>query len=512
MLVLLLAVTAIGISHVRGLSRQLTSIVTERNQKAELASTMLGLHRERFQALILASYLPDPFERDEAISNYASLARDFIKARESFLALPMDEEELRLWEDVRGEIRDVEAISETLFALLHEGQSEQGRMLLRSRISEHQQRLSKDWVQLVELQHRYNRQAVDAAVAAEQRAEKVTLILCGVAILVGLLVAGFVVRATRRLQDSLLEEKERAQVTLESIGDAVVRIDEAERIIYLNPVAEALLGVSMADAGALPATELLRLASREERHDLTSGLLEDIRRGNPAMLPMNAVLLSRSDMEYEVEGRQSPIHTADGQLKGGVLVFRDVTEAREMQRRLIWQADHDDLTGLLNRRAFEDILSPLLHSKRAADHPFTLLFMDLDHFKLVNDIGGHAAGDELLRQLSRLMHTRIRETDSLARLGGDEFAVVLPACPHDAAERIAGQIRDTVAAHRLVWEGQIHQVGLSIGLVHIPPELATLDECMAAADKCCYTAKEAGRNQVAIYSLKGDTCIMAGQG
>lgn len=118
----------------------------------------------------------------------------------------------------------------------------------------------------------------------------------------------------------------------------------------------------------------------------------------------------------------------------------------------------------------------------------------------------------MLRQLSRLIQARIRETDSLARLGGDEFAVVLPACPPEAAERIAGQIRDSVAAHRLVWDSHIYQVGVSIGLVHVPPDWATLDECMAAADKCCYMAKEAGRNRVAIYSEKGDACIMAGQG
>lgn len=511
MLILLLAVTAVGISHVRNLSRQLTDIVTERNQKAELASVMHGLHRERFQALILASYLPDPFDRDEAISRYASLAREFIKVRENFLSLPMDAEELALWEDVRGEVRDVEAVSETLIALLHEGQVEQARMLLKSRITLHQQRISKDWVKLVDLQHRYNRQAVEDAVIAEHRSEQVTLILCGVAILVGLLVAGTVLRATRRLRDALIEEKERAQVTLESIGDAVIRIDENERVIYLNPVAEALLGVTLAEAQILPVPQWLRLASREEHHDLSAGLLEDVRRGSPAMLPINAVLLSRDDMEYEVEGRLSPIHTADGQLKGGVLVFRDVTEAREMQRRLIWQADHDDLTGLLNRRAFEDILARLLRSKRVADHPFTLLYMDLDRFKQVNDVGGHAAGDELLRQISRLIQARIRETDSLARLGGDEFAVVLPACPHNAAERIAGQIRDSVAAHRLIWDSHVYQVGVSIGLVHVPPDWGTLDECMAAADKCCYMAKESGRNRVAIYSEKGDTCIMAGQ-
>lgn len=512
MLILLLAVTAVGISHVRSLSDQLTSIVSERNRKAELASVMHGLHRERFQTLVLATYLTDPFDRDEAQAKYAGLAREFIQLREDFLALPMDDEELRLWEDVRGEVLDVEGVSETLFALLHEGRVSDARGLLKSRIAEHQRRLSEDWTALVDLQHRYNRQAMEEAAVAERRAQKVTLVLCGLAIAVGLLVAVYVVRATRRLQEALLDEKERAQVTLESIGDAVIRINANGRISYLNPVAESLLGVSLALDGEQEATDALRLFNRGDRQDLTQTLLQDVRRGSPAILPLNACLLSSQGMEFEVEGRLTPAHTGDDGDIGGVLVMRDVTEARDMQRRLIWQADHDDLTGLINRRAFESILARILHSKRASDHPFTLLFMDLDRFKQVNDQGGHAAGDELLRQLARVMQSRVRESDMLARLGGDEFAVVLPACPHDVAERIAGLILESVAGHHLVWEGKSYNVGVSIGVVHVPPDWATLDECLAAADKCCYQAKAAGRNQVAIYSMEENACNAAGSG
>lgn len=511
MLILLLAVTAVGISHVRSLSRQLTSIVSERNQKAEMASVMHALHRERFQILMLATYLTDPFERDEAMSHYAGLAREFIRVREEFLALPMDDEELRLWEDVRGEVRDVEGVSETLHALLQEDRVADARMLLKSRIALHQERLTRDWVKLVELQHRYNRLAVEEAVEAEQRAQNVVFVLCGVAILVGLVVAVFVARATQRLQNALLEEKERAQVTLESIGDAVIRLDMQDRITYLNPVAESLLGVSIRESDGVAAADVLKMVHRDHRQDMTGMLLSDVRRGSPAVLPLNATLLSQQGMEYEVEGRLTPIHAPEGQVMGGVLVMRDVTEAREMQRRLIWQADHDDLTGLVNRRAFEDTLARILHSKRVSDHPFSLLYLDLDRFKQVNDEGGHAAGDELLCQLSRIMQSRMRETDMLARLGGDEFALVLPACPAQVAERIAGLIRESIAAHRLIWEGRAYQVGVSIGVVHVPPDWETLDECLAVADRCCYQAKAAGRNQVFVYAKETDTCRAVGR-
>jgi diguanylate cyclase (GGDEF)-like protein len=179
--------------------------------------------------------------------------------------------------------------------------------------------------------------------------------------------------------------------------------------------------------------------------------------------------------------------------------MRDVTEAREMQRKLVWQADHDGLTGIMNRRAFEDRVSRALNSKRASQYPLSLLFIDLDFFKQVNDSAGHAAGDELLRQLAKLMLSRIRDSDALARLGGDEFGVMLQSCPHDMAERIASVIRDSIANLKFVWEGQTYQVGASIGIVHVPPQWATLDECLAAADAACYKAKGHGRNAIVVH-------------
>jgi len=187
-----------------------------------------------------------------------------------------------------------------------------------------------------------------------------------------------------------------------------------------------------------------------------------------------------------------------------VLVIRDVSEERELNRKLIWQADHDSLTGLFNRRAFEERVSRALGSKRAGDLPMSLLFIDLDFFKQVNDSAGHAAGDELLRQLGGLMLSRIRESDLLARLGGDEFGIMLTACPHDVAEKIALAIRDSVANWHFNWENHGHRVGASIGVVHVPPHWSSLDECLAAADAACYKAKQNGRNDIVVHQSAGD--------
>jgi diguanylate cyclase (GGDEF)-like protein len=170
-----------------------------------------------------------------------------------------------------------------------------------------------------------------------------------------------------------------------------------------------------------------------------------------------------------------------------------------MQRKLRWQAEHDSLTNLMNRRIFEERLARSLGGKRTGDFPMSLLYLDLDHFKSINDRAGHAAGDELLRQIAHLMQSRIRDTDSLARMGGNEFAVVLRACPRDKAEGIARDIKARIDGHAFQWEGTSFQVGASVGVVHVPSHWTSLDECLAAAATTCYKAKHDGHAGVAVH-------------
>jgi diguanylate cyclase (GGDEF)-like protein/PAS domain S-box-containing protein len=355
------------------------------------------------------------------------------------------------------------------------------------------------WDQLLDLQRAKNQIALSEAGIARERARNLSITLSAVAMLVGVIITVFVVRLSRRMEKDLFEEKERAQVTLRAIGDGVIRFNDALRISYLNPMAENMLGITAREARDKLLKEILNLFDKQDRSDLTLPLAVDVMRGNHVELPATANLISAQGMEYEVEGKCSPIHSPDGEIEGGVLVIRDVTEAREMQRKLVWQADHDGLTGIMNRRAFEERVTRALNSKRASEYPLSLLFIDLDHFKQVNDSAGHAAGDELLKQLGKLMQSRIRENDVLARLGGDEFAIMLTACPNDMAEKIATVVRDSVANLNFVWESATYQVGASIGVVHVPPQWATLDECMAAADAACYKAKHNGRNEIVVH-------------
>lgn len=498
-LLLLLSVTTIGVTHIGLISDRLTSIVSERNQKAEFAATMHGLHESRFQSLLLAASQPDPFLRDEEIMHFSRMARDFIQVRDRFLALPLDNDELLLWNKVRGEVRQVEEKADQIMALIQGDALSEARLRINQELSLHQQRMMAGWDQLLDLQRAKNQSALREARTARERARNLSIALSAVAMLVGVIITVFVVRLSRRMEKDLFEEKERAQVTLRAIGDGVIRFNAEMRVGYLNPMAENMLGITAREARDKPFKDILNLLDRQDRSDLATPLTEDVMRGSHVELPATANLISAQGMEYEVEGKCSPIHSPEGDIEGGVLVIRDVTESREMQRKLVWQADHDGLTGIMNRRAFEERVSRALNSKRASEYPLSLLFIDLDHFKQVNDSAGHAAGDELLRQLGKLMQSRIRENDVLARLGGDEFAIMLTACPHEMAEKIASVVRDSIANLNFVWEDTNHQVGASIGVVHVPPSWATLDECLAAADAACYKAKHNGRNEIVVH-------------
>ncbi|MEM6434536.1 MAG: EAL domain-containing protein, partial [Cyanobacteria bacterium P01_D01_bin.115] len=200
--------------------------------------------------------------------------------------------------------------------------------------------------------------------------------------------------------------------------------------------------------------------------------------------------------ERSIEDSAAPIRNSTGEIIGTVLVFHDVTEARRLSKQLTWQATHDELTGLFNRRGFEAQLAELLVT---VDSPSVLCYLDLDQFKLVNDTCGHAAGDLLLQQVTDSLNNQVRITDVVARLGGDEFAILLRQCSLEFARRIANLMCQSIREQRFVWGEHSFAVGVSIGIVEITPETRSLTTVLAAADAACYAAKEAGRNRIHVY-------------
>ena len=298
--------------------------------------------------------------------------------------------------------------------------------------------------------------------------------------------------------DALQLEKERAQITLQSIGDGVITTDVDGAIAFMNPAAEALTHWKAEQAVGLPLAALFNLLDENAQADGFT-LIEHILSGQLRGGSEHSKLIQRLDgSTVSVALVGAPIHSA-GKVSGTVLVLHDMTQERQYIANLSWQATHDALTGLANRREFEYRLEQALHNLARQPARHALMFLDLDQFKLVNDTCGHAAGDELLRHICALLQSGLREGDTLARLGGDEFGILLENCSAQASEKIAESLRQTVQNLHFVWKGRPFVTTVSLGLVHIAHNSTTLEALLRAADMACYMAKEKGRNRVQVY-------------
>ncbi len=308
----------------------------------------------------------------------------------------------------------------------------------------------------------------------------------------------FPLRALRQVTDALYEQKQRAEVTLRSIGDAVVTTDAAARIAYLNPVAERLSGWTLAEAKGRSLAEVLQLIDATTGESASTSLRQALAENRIIAYRREIDLLRRDGSRIGIDDTAAPIQGLDGRITGGVLIFRDVSTARELTRLRTWEAAHDALTGLLNRREFEGLVERSVATALTADKHHVVCFMDLDRFKVVNDTCGHAAGDDLLREVAKLLQSRIRKSDSLARLGGDEFGLLLDGCSQERAQLIAADLVAAVGDFRFPWEGKVHAIGVSIGLASVTGE-SDGAEVLNMADTACYWAKEQGRNRVSVY-------------
>ena len=303
----------------------------------------------------------------------------------------------------------------------------------------------------------------------------------------------------KRLERALFKEKERAQITLESIGDGVITTNAHGLVDYMNPRAEMLAGVEFETCRGYSLNEVLNVYDEVTHKTIDAPINACLQQGHRVALPGQVVVNQFTGKEFAVEVTASPILDREGTVVGVVIIFHDVTELRGLANKVSYQATHDALTGLINRREFERRLALLLESARQENKTHALCYIDLDQFKIVNDTCGHVAGDELLRQLTTLLQAQVRERDTLARLGGDEFGVLLGNCRLDKAEEIAEEFCHTVKEFRFVWQEKSFEIGASIGLVAIDADSGGTTDLLSAADSACYVAKDKGRNRVYVY-------------
>lgn len=303
------------------------------------------------------------------------------------------------------------------------------------------------------------------------------------------------VSANKQLELALAAEKELAQVTLASIGDGVITTNALGLVSFMNQEAERLTGWTLAQVQNKPVDQVFDVSVEGQSSGLDVLMSQVLRTGVRQELGSHASLRPRgSTQTLPIEQSISPIRDREGRTVGAVLVFRDMSDTWQLEQDLRWQASHDPLTDLANRRAFEQALAEAI----VQEEEMALLYLDLDQFKVVNDTAGHMVGDQMLRELAERFAQLIAPGDLLARMGGDEFAVLMSGAT-DKAMNLAEDLRQVTELYRFDYLGRVYQVGLSVGVVPFRDASSSAEMLLAMADAACYAAKHAGRNQVWLY-------------
>jgi diguanylate cyclase (GGDEF)-like protein/PAS domain S-box-containing protein len=307
------------------------------------------------------------------------------------------------------------------------------------------------------------------------------------------------------LSNSSVAPSQQHVLAFDSLAEALITTDADGRIGYMNPAAESLMGSSLDSALGKSLEDIVQLVDETDRRLLSDPVRQALSTGAPVNLSRRALLLSRSNgSERSIELSASPMRNSAKEVVGSVVLLHDVTELRGLARQMSYQATHDALTGLINRREFERRLEEAIESGHRGENTHVLCYLDLDRFKVVNDTSGHLAGDSMLREVAKLLRDAVRDSDTVARLGGDEFGMLLIGCPLEKARQIADDVCRAVNDYRFVWKDKIFNIGVSVGLLEISRESGSLEELLAAADSACYVAKKQGSGRVAVYSARDE--------
>jgi len=304
----------------------------------------------------------------------------------------------------------------------------------------------------------------------------------------------------KAIEHALFTEKQRALVTLESIGDAVITTDMQSKVTYINPVAERMTGWPKAKAVGRPVLEVFRILNASSRKLAANPVDVVLAHNKICGLANHTLLIGADGTEYDIEDSAAPLRDHNGTMMGVVLVFHDVSDAKKMAHKMTYLAEHDFLTELPNRLLLTDRITQALISASRRKNRAALLFIDVDHFKKINDTLGHAVGDQLLKQISQRLQQCLRSSDTLSRLGGDEFVVLLPDivdsyAPAEIAEKLIKATENSfvVDAHEL-------HITISIGISVYPEDGDTSDSLTKSADTAMYHAKGAGRNNFQFFT------------
>ncbi|MBI1285219.1 MAG: EAL domain-containing protein [Thiobacillus sp.] len=291
-----------------------------------------------------------------------------------------------------------------------------------------------------------------------------------------------------------------ASTLLARLDRPAIVTDIAGVVQYMNEPAETLTAWSVANAVGKPLGEIIVLAGNTLSGSIVGHLTQALAKGTAMPLGADAVLIRADGTQTAVEGSVAPVQRANNHIAGALVLLQDVTRLRRIADGLAHEARHDTLTGLVNRREFQTRLEAAFLGSRRRNEKHVVCYLDLDQFKVINDSCGHAAGDQLLCNITELLKSLLPGDETLARLGGDEFGLLIQNAGLDEAARITENMLSAIKAFRFHWEGRTFGIGVSIGVTVITRKSIDLKTVISIADAACYAAKEKGRNRIQVYN------------
>jgi len=496
---LLIVIFSIGLSSMAEIQSRLKTIAQNHNVKTELVTSMRFAARERTVSLYRMLLLTDAFERDDEFMAFNSYAIVFMEARRSLIAMELSASEQKALNKQEVLTKAAIALQEAVIDLAVADETEQAKRLLYTKTLAAQDEVFKILNELIDMQRMETERAVVESGNEYQNARGLMLAFGVIALILSGIVSVVVIRRTSNTEARLFRQKERVQVTLNSIGDGVITTDAQGRVEYLNHIACELTGWSLRAAKGNELYDVLTIVNDEGYPPAVNPVLQAMQEKRIIDKYDAMTLVRENGDNYAVELTVAPIKDYDATVIGAVLVFRNVTAIRDMANQMAYQATHDSLTGLINRNEFERRLNEAIHVARSSAEKHVLCYIDLDQFKVVNDTCGHRAGDELLKQLTVELHRKVRKSDTLGRLGGDEFGILFLDCSLEKALQIAEIVRKSIKDFRFVWGDKAFDIGASIGVAAISSETGGMSEIMSAADSACFVAKDLGRNRIHVY-------------
>ncbi|MBI1425347.1 MAG: EAL domain-containing protein [Gammaproteobacteria bacterium] len=480
--------------------KRIENVVFNHQHKARLLSELRSIANARTTSIQKMLLLSDPIAVNEEMVHFNDLVGKYSRTWLELTRLPFDAEEKSLLDQQRSLIQRNGLRQTEISKLIYQQDFDAAKQLLLKKVLPVQSQVYDLTEQLSRLQDSASRNAV---AESQKIYNRIMFFIIALAVMIYVVLIGVASRVTKRLQkteNDIHYEKERSFTVLDSIADAVITTDAKGNIDQLNKAAHQLLGIRTTTAIHKPLEKYLSFKTRLTDNLQANPARQVIDNGEAIRLHDDTYLIIRENEEIAIELSAAPMYDRDHGISGAVLVIKDISEMRALTNELAHQARHDSLTGLLNRREFENRLEQTINEvRRYQDEQAWFCYLDLDQFKIINDTCGHLAGDELLKQIAfKLIHTT-REVDHIGRMGGDEFTIILKRCDKATAGKIMERIRKELHDMRFCWDNKCFTITISIGIVEITPQCGNVYDVLKAADTACYIAKEEGRNRIHMF-------------